>query len=477
MMSFRKTSVLACLAVLTVSSAAQAGVEFVEIQTTTLSIPAGASAKLRLQVSADGDVAALTAGPESTYLITAELGTGSTSTPYLFDGEAVVPFAATFGPSNDLIFRGVAGADMPVGVTTRMTLGGELVWEQPDSAFFDDESYLGVYQGPVSPMAWSPTAQRALIFTESSFEVAAVSQGSLLFEFNGDVRVPSITFGTEYIGATLANVMTMPNGKFFIYYFSQNDVGARFFTYDGISSISNWQPEGGDWTQRVVYFVQYDSAGNLVLLWNDLVDAADGAKAHLTKLDPSGRLLWDSDLSGSIEVEVDGVSERADMARPQFMVTGDDEILLLRAVGQAFYFDVRSSADGSPLGFYDFTKLTDNDVYDLVFLKQSDRNYLLSTVDPEASAPDTELLQIRLVVNDDPVEVLPPTNNPVAPVNNGANNGPIEGPPSEEPEPAIPRPSVGCGCVTPASTPAPDFWGLFVSALALGLVARRLPWT
>lgn len=467
-------AVVTCL-VFAPSGRAFAGIEFIEVQTTTVAIPPGSNPALHLQISPDGDVAALTAGADSAHLIRVELGSGSSSVPYLYDGQTITPFAATFGPHDDLIFRGIAGTQMPVGVTTRMTLEGEVVWEQPDSAFFDDDSYLGVYQEPATPMAYSPTAQRVMIFTTSAFEVAPVSQASLLFEFNGDVRVPSMTFGTEYVGATLANALTMPNGQFLIYYFSQNDVGARFFTYDGLSSISTWQPEGGDWTERIVYFIQYDSAGNLVLMWNDLSDAADDSKAHLTKLDPDGGLIWESDLSGSIEVEAGGLTGRADMARPQYMVTGDDEILLLRAVGEGLYFDVRASSDGTPVGFFDFTKLTDNDVYDLVFLKGSDRNYLLSTLDPDAETPENQVLQVQLRVNAEPVEVLPPTNNPVATNNNAANNGPIEGPPPNDAEGDIPTPEIGCGCVTLTAHGPSGQGGLFVAALGLvlALVRRR----
>lgn len=469
------------------ASPALAGVEFETVQITDVEKPEGVSPGGGLVISPEGKVVLLGAGPDGAYMTPLTLGQGSDGDiVYNVEDVPVAPSSAIFGPGGDLLMRGTVQVEPPgepVGVTARFSLDGELVWEQLDGAFSDDEDYLGIYVGEAGPIAWSPIAQRVLIFTASSFEVAPVSQGTMLFEFNGDVRVPSVTFGNEFIGATLNNALTTPDGKFLIYYFSQNDRGTRFFIYDGIQTVSIFEPEGGDWASREVFHVEYDPSQNLILHWVDLADSGDNTKARLTKLDPEGKLLWESDLAGSLSIEIaDPETEMIetlpfDMLRPVFMVAAAEEVVLLRQVGPNFFFDVRDGATGEPLGFFDFFALTENAVFDLAFLNGSDREYLLSTAKSGDDGPITQIVQVRLTLNDQPVVIGENTdNNGVVDGNNDAvgNNdgGPLVDPEAEpEDVPDVPD----CGCVTPGRAPrrAPLLLVVCLGVVVLGLRRRR----
>ncbi len=460
---------------------AEAGVVFEEVQTTPVAIPDGVSPAARIAVSSEGRVVLVTASMNGAHLYPVALGQGAErEIVYTYQDFPALPVSFGFGPGGDLLLRAaIEPQDLdPFGVTTRLSLDGNVVWEQPDSAFADTEAYIGRYEGAAGPIAWSPIVQRVLIFSAANFQIAPVSQGSMLFEFNGDVRVPSILFGDEFIGATLNNALATPDGNFLVYYFSQNDRGTRFFLYDGRESVSFFEPEGGDWANREVFRVNYDPAGNLVLLWVELADSGDRSKARLTRLDPEGKLLWEQDLAGSIEVEFEDPEtgmlkkELAQMQRPFFMVTASEEVVLIRQAGPTFVFDVRGSDDGKPLGFYDFSLITGNSVFDLVFLNGSDRNYLLSTANNDEPGFN-QLLQVKLTVNEDPV-VIDDMNNgqePEGEVNNDPFGEPEPEPAAEPPtKPDIPE--VGCCATIPGrSSPAP--WALIALAIGAAALLRR----
>jgi hypothetical protein len=368
----------------------------------------------------------------------------------------VEPLAATFGPGGSVLLRGQSGAfGEEVGLTAQVNLDGTVGWERSDAEFGEAEGFVGRYVGASGPIVWSGSRQRVLIFSEASFDVAPVSQGTTLFDFNGQLRSPSVLFGTEYVGATLADALVRPDGLFLVYYLSQNDVGARFFVYDGLETIQAWRPEGGDWTQRIVHRVSFDPAGHLVLLWS-AVGAPDSA-GRLTKLDPEGKLLWEVDLAGAIEVEdpESGASSLGRLELPQFMVTASEEIVLLRRAGGSFVFDVRASSDGSPLGFTGFGELTDELVFDLDFLTGSERTYLVSTASPEDPG-FTTLLQVQLQLNDESVEILDPDAAP-EPEEPGAGGNNGEAPRDE----GSARAAAGCACETPGRPPG------FAGGLAL----------
>lgn len=449
---------------------AQAGIDFIEVQTTLVPLGADAAPGGQLLVSERGQVVLMTAGMDGVHVIPVELGTGGTLFVYPLGDDWVDPVSATFGPGGDLLLRASGKLEMkPVGATARLTLEGAMVWETPDAAFAETDAYVGLYEEAVGPVVWSGTRQRVLIFSRSSFQVAPVSQGTGLFEFNGEVRQPSVLFGTEYIGATLGNALRMADGQFLVYYLSQNDVGARFFVYDGLESLSQWRPEGGDWTQRIVYEVKLDPDGNLILLWNDVATSTEAG--HLTKLDAEGKLLWEVALAGAIDIAdpETGMQVEATMGRPSFMVTASSELVLLRRAGPSAVFDVRSTEDGSPLGFSDFFELTDRTVYDLAFLNGSAHDYVVSTVDSE-DPEHNYVLQVRLLLNDDPVVVKEPDNNAV---NNGAtNNGPLVDDPDAGDGDRPPRPSVGCACSAGDGRPA-DLAGLLGLLCGVWLWRRR----
>lgn len=458
---------------------AHAGIEFVVVQLTPVALSDGTSPAAQILVSNTGDVTLITSGAGGTHILPVTLGQGQDADiTYTFNELPLAPTSWTLGPEGDLLLRGNVQPtlDTLLGVTARVDLGdGSVVWEQPDEAFSESPDYIGRYNQGTGPIAWSPDAQRVLVFSQSDFDIAPVSQGSMLFEFNGDVRVPSITFGDQYIGAVLARALTTPDGEFLVYYFAQNEVGARFYLYDGRDSVSFWTPEGGDWTQRVVYLIDYAPDGNLFLVWSEL---GDDAPVRMSKIDPEGKLLFDVDLSGNIPVADPQTGEKigADLERPQFMVTADEEIVLLRAAGPSFVFDVRDASNGDPLGFKDFGELTDKPVYDLEYLQQSDRNYLLTTTDPENDNA-LEILQVQLSFNSDPVVIGGADNNGSG--NSGQpggtnNNDPINpgggGDGSGSNDPDV---DTGCGCAVPAA-PSPDLPApLALVALAAVLIVSR----
>lgn len=463
---------------------ATAGVEFEEVAVWNVELADGVSASARLLVDEEGAAFLTTSSQSAAYVYRVGPEGALQEISYQYNGETPVePVSFGFGPDGDLLVRGNAmevGSE-PLGVTARLTREGELVWETPDFDFYEEDDYIGVYQQAVGPVVWSEAAQRLLVFSESSFEIAPVSQGTMIRGIDGLVRDASVTFGDQYIGAELNNALLTPNKRFLIYYFSTNDRGTRFFEYDGASNISFFRPEGGDWTSRVVHSVEYDVNKNLVLLWSDLVDESDAAKSKLTKLDPEGKLLWETDLSGSIPVTVAdpetglAVEVQGDLLRPVFMVVGEREIVLLRQAGQEhFLFDVRSSEDGTPLGFSDFFALTENSVFDLKYLPGTDRNYLVSTANSNNPSVN-EVLQIQLKLNDAPVLIGDPDGEPE---NNGVtdpeNNGPLVDPDAEpENPPSIPE--VGCGCETPgkrAPVQGPALW--LVVLAGLGLAVRNI---
>lgn len=453
----------------------QAGIDFIEVQTTLVPLGgAGAAPGASVIVSETGQVVLVTVADDGTHIIPVELGGVATPLVYSYEDGPVGPVSATFGPNGDVLLRGAAGDPRaPLGVTARIALDGTVVWETPDTGFSETDAYVGLYEAPVGPIVWSGTRQRVLIFSRSSFQVAPVSQASALFEFDGAVREPSVLFGTEYIGATLGNALRTPQGKFLVYYLSENDVGARFFIYDGIETITAWRPEGGDWTQRIVYLVKYDPDGNLILLWNDV--ATSDQPGRLTKLDPDGKLVWEQELGGAIEV-IDpeaGTPIEVTMGRPVFMVTASSEVVLLRQAGPTFVFDVRSTEDGSALGFSDFFQLTEHAVYDLAFLEGSEHDYLLSTVDSE-DPEHNHLLQVRLTFNDDPVVIHDPDGTVG---NNGGigenNGGPLVDDPNDmDEDDGPPHPRVGCACSTRSGSPV-EVVGALLLALALGWWRRR----
>jgi hypothetical protein len=440
---------------------AWAGVGFDRVQVTEVSVPSGALPSAALVTDEEGAVFLLSNPPGgAVFLIPVTLGEGAgEAIKYEYGEEPVALGSWTFGPEGDFLLRGntLTPEGEPLGVTARVTRQGEVKWEVPDSNFSGSEEFIGRYVQATGPVVWSPIAQRALVFTEASFDVAPVSQGTMLFEFNGDVRDPSVLFGEEYIGATLNNALRTPQGKFLVYYYSQNDRGTRFYIYDGVSNISLFTPEGGDWGRRVVYQVQYDPSQNLILLWNELDDESNPIASRLTKLDPEGKLLWEVDLSGSIPLEVEDpvtglpVQMSFDLLRPVFLVAAEGEVVLLRQAGEGFFFDVRAGDDGSPAGFFDFFALTENQVFDLKFLPGSEGNYLLSTVNPDRDDLVNELLQVKLVYNNSPVVIGENVNNDGGQLNNlgGENNGPIAEEPEGEARPKIPE--VGCGCAQPGS--------------------------
>ena len=468
--------------------AAWAGAGFEVAETTTVQIPEGANPGARFLIDEAGAVFMTTVGAEGTWVLPVTLGEGADGAwSYQHEGLRVEPVSFAFGPGGDLLLRGNATPetnDPPFGVTARVTRAGEPVWETSDLLFAGDSEFLGTYAEAVGPVVWSPLAQRAMVFSTSSFEVAPVSQASMLFELNGQVRDASVTFGDQYIGATLNNALRTPSGKFLVYYFSQNDRGTRFYLYNGVSTIEAFRPEGGDWTKRAVYFVRYDFAGNLILIWNDLADDADPVlgvtRTKMTKLDPDGKLLWETDLSGSISVDViDPVlmmpaTEQVDLLRPVFVVVGAQEVVLLRQAGQGFFFDVRSSSDGAPKGFIDFFSLTEDGVYDFAYLNGSQGRYLLSTVN-EDDPTVNQVLAVDLVLNDTPVAIGPNVNNGPAPNNSGAANnggGPLVDPDADPETPDIPTASEAiCGCGSLAAPARGWPWAL---AGVLGLfLARR----
>ncbi len=457
---------------------AEAGVIFDTVRSTSLAIPEGVSAQGRLLIAEDGEVFLLSVSQDFAEVLGVELGSETPSRySYAHMGLPVVPSEASFGPDGDILLRGTTMPNVldPYGITVRMTREGEVVWEQPDEAFSASEDYLGIYEAAVGPVVWGPFSQRVMVFTRSNFQVAPVSQGSLLFEFNGDVRVPSVTFGSQFIGATLNNALTTPDGKFLVYYFSENDRGTRFFTYDGLGNQEFFEPEGGDWTKREVYSVDYDDNDNLILLWDDLEDSSDRTTAKLTKLDPEGKLLWETDLSGSITLEIADPEameirdEPFDLLTPTFMVVGTEEIVLLRQVGEGFFFDVRSSEDGEPLGFFDFFALTENTVIDLAFLSGSTRTYLAATVNAEEPGK-TSLLEIELDFNATPVVIGGGTNNDPGPENPGPGDDPFPVEDMREPVPEVPS----CICTQQNTRPGmPGFFGLLCFGLIVCLRGAR----
>jgi MYXO-CTERM domain-containing protein len=435
---------------------ADAGINFGSAQTTAVVLPEGVSPAALLLVDAEGEVfLQSSSNSQGATFIPVELGQGGGQPLfYTFEGASVALTSVIFGPEGDLLLRGNSQPEQgdAVGFTARVARDGQVGWEVSDAAFYDDPEYIGAYVQATGPLVWSPLAQRVMIFTESSFEVAPVSQATMLFEFNGDVRDPSVLFGEEYIGASLNSALTTPDGKYLVYYYSQNDRGTRFFLYNGVSSISYFEPEGGDWMNRVVYQVQYDPSGNLLLLWSELDQEADVTQARLTKLDPEGKLLWEEDF---------------DMLRPVFMVAAQEEVVLVRQVGNTYFFDVREGEDGQPVGFYDFFALTENQIYDIKYLPGSDRNYLLSTVNPD-DASQTEVLQVELLINDLPVSIGGNTNNDVDP-------GQGDGLPQEPEGDLVPTkpPEVGCGCSTPASPDTGRGLGWLGAASLLAFWWRR----
>ncbi|MEO1269328.1 MAG: MYXO-CTERM sorting domain-containing protein [Myxococcota bacterium] len=458
----------------------QAGVEFIEIQVTTIPVGEGVNPGARILVSDEGDVVLVTVGMDGARLLPVDLGTGASEIVYAYSGQPDVPFVPvswTFGPGGDILLRGnsVISDQEELGVTARIELDGTVNWEQPDTAFSASAEYLGLYVNATGPVVWSPLAQRVMVFTTASFEVAPVSQASMLFEFNGDVRIPSVVFGDQFVGATLANALPTPDGQYLVYYFAQNDIGARFFVYDGRETVTNLTPEGGDWTQRIVYLVEYDPQGNLILLWNGLDDSSDPTKARLTKITPDGSLAWEINLAGILP-------DVGPLERPSFMVSADDEIVLLRRSGETFFFDIRDTRDGSPLGFFDFSELTDLAVFDLKFLKTSDRNYLLTTVDVD-NPERIELLQVQLTLNDEPVVIEEPQESNGTANNNGttglpdSGTGPINADAGTDTGGSnTPDVDAGCGCTSVHTPPSPMYpLGLVLGMIGLGagVVFRR----
>ena len=256
------------------ASQALAGIEFSTVQTTVIPLPEGVRPDGRILVDGQGDTFYITRSDDDTsfgaYLYRADLG-GEDHTQIVYN-YAETPTQATswtFGPGGDLVLRGLVTPPIeamtdPFGVTARITRDGDLMWEVPDENFAQQDEFIGTYVGPAGPVAYSPIAQRLLVFSTASFEISDVSQGSLIFEFNGDIHDPSIVFGDEYIGATLNNALATPDGKFLIFYFSENRRGTRFFLYNGVANVEFFKPEGGDWMQRRVYTLQFDPEGNII---------------------------------------------------------------------------------------------------------------------------------------------------------------------------------------------------------------------
>ncbi len=488
-----RCGVLLFTSILTASTA-MAGIEFSTVQTTVIPLPEGVRPDGRILVDAQGETFYITRSEEDTgfgaYLYKAELG-GQNHTQIVYN-HAETPTQATswtFGPAGDLVIRALVtppreAMEDPYGVTARLTRDGNLIWEVPDENFAQQDDFIGTYVGPAGPVAYSPIAQRLLVFSTASFEISNVSQGSLIFEFNGDVHDPSIVFGEEYIGATLNSALATPDGKFLVFYFSENRRGTRFFLYNGVANVDFFRPEGGDWMQRRVYQLQYDSDGNIIILWSELDEEPDVLKARLTKVTSDGTLLWETDLAGSTEVTIEDpegggmMTTTEPLRRPVFMVSGSDEIVLLRQAGMSFVADARSGEDGSALGFQDFFSLTDLAVTDLVVLNGADSEFLLNTFDPE-DPTSAQLLQLKLTRNDDPVVI---TNNGAP--NNGANNGVdnngsadagTDGPfgPRPDADSGDPsQPDVGCDCTVTGSS-ANSWPAVLLIGLVMMVVARR----
>ena len=478
---------------LSMASPAWAGIAFETVQTTTIPLTEGVRPDGRILVDAAGETFYISRSEEDAgfgaYLYRAQLGgDGHTQIVYNYDNTPTQATSWTFGPGGDLVLRVLvtppdeAMVD-PYGATVRMARDGTLGWEIPDANFAMQDEFIGTYVGPAGPVAYSPIAQRMLVFSQASFEISAVSQGSLLFEFNGDVRDPSIVFGEEYIGATLNSALATPDGKFLVFYFSENRRGTRFFVFDGISNVEFFRPEGGDWMQRRVYQLQFDPDGNIIILWSELDEEPDVLKARLTKVAADGTLLWETDLAGSTEITLADAETGEEMTtveallRPVFMVSGADEIVLLRQAGPTFVADARSGADGSALGFQDFFTITDLAITDLVVLNGSESQFLLNTFDPE-DPTSVGLLQVKLTRNDDPVVI---TNNGAP--NNGDNNGVdnngsadagTDGPfgPRPDADSGDPsQPNVGCDCAVSSSSA--NWPAVLLIGFVMMVVARR----
>lgn len=491
MKNFARGSAVLFLSLVT-ALPAYAGIEFEEVQTTMIPLSEGVRPDGRILVDAEGDTFYISRSQEDegfgAYLYRADLGgTEHTEIVYNFQETPTQATSWTFGPGGDLCLRVLVTppqeADIdPFGATVRMTRDGDVNWEVHDEAFGQDEDFIGSYVGPAGPIAYSPVAQRLLVFSEASFEISGVSQGSLLFEFNGEVRDPSIVFGEEYIGSTLGSAVATPDGKFLIFYFSTNQRGTRFFLFNGISDVEFFRPEGGDWMQRRVYQVQVDPDSNYIILWSELDEEQDVSRAQLTKIAPDGTLIWSTDLAGSTEITLQDpmtgemMTTTEVLERPVFMVSGKD-ILLLRRAGPTFVADARSGEDGSALGFQDFFSITDLAITDLVFLNGSDSDFLLNTFNPEDPTA-VGLLQVRLTVNEDPVVI---TNNGAP--NNGANNGVdnngsadagTDGPfgPRPDADSGDPsQPDVGCDCAVTSSSA--NWPAVLLIGFVMMFVARR----
>ncbi len=438
---------------------ARAGLDLVVVGEVRVSVGEGGSGGARLLVSPEGEVALWTQGSDGAHLVGVSGDVGGAPVVYTFEGSPVEPLAASWGPGGSVMLRGqVMGPAGVEGVSAQVGLDGVVAWEQGDRDFAAAEGYVGVYTGPAGPILWSPTRQRVLIFSAASFEVAAVSQGTTRFDFNGELRSPSVLFGTEYVGAALSDALVRPDGRFLVYYLSQNDVGARFFVYDGLETLQTWRLEGGDWTARIVRQVRFDPAGSAYLTWTTPEDPQ--GPGRLTKVDVEGRLQWEVDLSGAAPLAdpESGAVSAVTLGEPVFMVAAAGEVALLRRAGSTLIFDARSSEDGSPLGFADLFGVTENLIFDLAAQHGAERTYLLSTARVDDPG-HTHLLRLEVQLNDDPVVVEEPGLG-----NNGA--------PSMDDEDAAARPEIhGCGCEVGGASPGGLLLGLLA---ALGLVGVGL---
>jgi MYXO-CTERM domain-containing protein len=478
-----------CLGALTLCADALAGIEFSTVQNTTVPLPEGVRPDGKIFVDPEGEVFLITRSDEEvgfgTYIYKLELGGENHEQVihYTHGDYWTQALSWTFGPEGDIAFRAVsvppqeANLD-PYGITIRMTRAGDIVWEVPDDDFAQQEEFIGRYEGPAGPIVYSPIAQRFLVFSAASFDIAPVSQGSLLFEFNGDVRDPSVVFGENYIGAELNNALATPDGKFLVFYFSANTRGTRFYRFDGIANIEYWQPEGGDWMNRRVYQLQFDPDQNVLILWGELDEEMDATKSKMTKLDAEGNFLWETDLAARTEVTLINPDTEEEetfdvaLSRSVYTITATDEIVMIRPGEVAWILDVRSNETGELLGFEQLSNLSDFFITDFAFLNGTESEYLLTTIDGE-DPTKSEMLQLKLEVNDDPVVI----------TNNGANNSDDAGVGdsgsadvgNNEPDTdsgGSGQTDVGCDCSTTAPRGQwPAAFALF--GMLLMLVARR----
>ncbi len=280
---------------------------------------------------------------------------GATIFEYKFDDEPTRCLGVVAHPDGGVFIRGdnpLAMPGMVSGFTTYLDKNGAEVWAVPDQRLVDAQpkpagtgSFLGIYEQPLPVMAYSPQLNKLIAFTVGRLDLGVdqkfISQAHIINVDSGQFPVSGQTFGQSGVGITGGVSVRNSDGHFVLYYYSSENRGAFFYSYDGRQSIDFFKPRGEDWNDRYLLKMVYQN-DLLNLLWTPTED--EESETRLTVITDTSAELWtaifDPQYKFSTGIDVN-------LGRPITMWIGKDEYIILYRAGDIFFLRHVDSDGGS----------------------------------------------------------------------------------------------------------------------------------